>query len=109
VKALDLDSVPEKWGTTTLGQGLKEVTKQILPKIQRRLGTLVEYDDVFDSGYLWMCRNPGYGTLSLRRRLLRLFSSGDKSGNAWAGGFVRQDLGTAWPPESAPREEVQLD
>ena len=103
-----MDDTPEKW-SFTVQEGLTRITNRIIGRIQKRLGTLVEFGDVFNTGYLLICRAPYYHPRSVEGRLLRLFSDSgvNSKQRQWAGGKLRTELGCAWPPESSPRKAVE--
>lgn len=105
-EALPLDTQPENW-PYSLERGLHLVTKKVLPRIQRRLGTLVEYGDVYNAAYLWMCSAPYYNMASLEGRLLRIFSDrGMNDGETYVPSATRQDLGAAWSPDAGSGKDV---
>jgi hypothetical protein len=79
----------------------------VLPRIQRRLGTLVEYGDVYNAAYLWMCQAPYYNMMSLEGRLLRIYSDrGMNDGETYVSSATRQNLGAAWGPDSGSGKDV---
>lgn len=98
---LDMETQLHNW-PYPLSEGISRVARKILPRIQRRLGTLVEYGDVFNASYLWMCQNPYYNMRALEGRMLRMYSDrGINDGATWMGGQSRLDLGATWGPDAA--------
>lgn len=103
---LQLTDKPENW-PYTLAAGLGIVTKKVLPRIQRRLGTIVEHDDVYNAAYLWMCRAPYYNMSSLEGRLLRIFSDrAPGEGEVYTPNQTRLDLGAAYAPDAGTGEDI---